>query len=147
MKGQLGITGILALFPTAIDSGNKTVEDSYSAAITQSVVDAIAVGLRESRYTWSAPTTGDLWTFITQSEASGDAITITKAEWRASRQELRVEATSSEQPGAVLTLVGFGEMTFKKGKYTFKKKPTANPGTVTVTSSLGGGATKTVKVK
>jgi type II secretory pathway pseudopilin PulG len=48
----LGITGIIALFPTAIESGNKTVEDSYAAAITQSVVDAIAVGVRESRYTY-----------------------------------------------------------------------------------------------
>lgn len=47
----LGITGIIALFPTAIESGNKTVEDSYAAAITQSVVDAVIVGVRESRYT------------------------------------------------------------------------------------------------
>ena len=47
----LGITGIVALFPTAIESGNQTVEDTYAATITQSVVDAIAVGLRESRYT------------------------------------------------------------------------------------------------
>ncbi|MCO5171925.1 MAG: hypothetical protein M9894_36965 [Planctomycetes bacterium] len=46
----LGITGIIALFPTAIESGNKTVEDSYAAAITQSVVDALTVGVRESRY-------------------------------------------------------------------------------------------------
>ena len=37
----LGIVGIISLFPTAIESGNKTVEDSYAAAITQSVVDAI----------------------------------------------------------------------------------------------------------
>jgi hypothetical protein len=60
----LGITGILALFPTAIDSGNKTVEDSYSAAITQSVVDAVAVGLRESRYSWTSPTTKTVWTYF-----------------------------------------------------------------------------------
>ncbi|MEZ0229601.1 MAG: hypothetical protein ACAI25_13310 [Planctomycetota bacterium] len=46
----LGISGIIALFPTAIESGNQTVQDSYAAAITQSVVDAIAVGIRESRY-------------------------------------------------------------------------------------------------
>lgn len=61
----LGITGILALFPTAIDSGNKTVEDTYSAAITQSVVDAIAVGLRESRYQWDAgPPNDQVWTYF-----------------------------------------------------------------------------------
>lgn len=52
----LGIMGIIALFPTAIESGNKTVEDSYAAAITQSVVDSITVGLRESRYQTSSST-------------------------------------------------------------------------------------------
>jgi Tfp pilus assembly protein PilV len=46
----LGISGIIALFPTAIEAGNQTVQDSYAAAITQSVVDAVAVGLTESRY-------------------------------------------------------------------------------------------------
>jgi prepilin-type N-terminal cleavage/methylation domain-containing protein len=46
----LGISGIIALFPTAIESGNQTVQDSYAAAITQSVVDAVSVGMRESRY-------------------------------------------------------------------------------------------------
>lgn len=59
----LGIVGIIALFPTAIDSGNKTIEDSYSAAITQSVVDAITVGLRESRYTFT-PAGGATWTYF-----------------------------------------------------------------------------------
>jgi len=49
----LGITGIVALFPTAIESGNKTVEDTYAATITQSVVDAISVGLRDARYSWA----------------------------------------------------------------------------------------------
>lgn len=63
----LGITGIVALFPTAIDSGNRTVEDTYAATITQSVVDAISVGLRESRYTWvadSGAAVGRPWTYF-----------------------------------------------------------------------------------
>lgn len=46
----LGISGIIALFPTAIESGNQTVQDSYAAAITQSVIDALAVGIREGRH-------------------------------------------------------------------------------------------------
>lgn len=58
----LGITGIIALFPTAIESGNKTIEDSYAAAITQSVVDAIAVGLAESRYT--VPAAGRTYSYF-----------------------------------------------------------------------------------
>ena len=64
----LGITGIIALFPTAIESGNQTVEDSYAAAITQSVVDAISVGIREARYVHDInidPTVvGDEWTYF-----------------------------------------------------------------------------------
>lgn len=59
----LGITGIIALFPTAIESGNQTVEDSYSAAITQSVVDAISVGIREARYTYITPGKEE-WTYF-----------------------------------------------------------------------------------
>jgi type II secretory pathway pseudopilin PulG len=61
----LGITGIIALFPTAIESGNQTVEDSYAAAITQSVVDAITVGIREARYTYDiSGAAGDEWTYF-----------------------------------------------------------------------------------
>ncbi|MBL4844192.1 MAG: prepilin-type N-terminal cleavage/methylation domain-containing protein [Planctomycetes bacterium] len=60
----LGITGIVALFPTAIESGNQTVEDTYSATITQSVVDAISVGIRESRYSYRAPVTNRVWTYF-----------------------------------------------------------------------------------
>ena len=92
-------------------------------------------------------TPGDSWSFTTATEPQGDVVTITKAEWKASRQELKVNATSSEQPDAELTLVGFGQMTFKKNKYEFKIKKVDNPGTVTVTSNLGGSDTATVKVR
>jgi hypothetical protein len=93
-------------------------------------------------------TTGTVWSFTPGAVAPVDAVTITKAEWKVSRQELKVEATSSEQPNAVLTLVGFGEMAFKRGKYSFKIKPVPNnPGSVTVNSDLGGSATKTVKLR
>ena len=37
----LGITGIVALFPTAIGSSRATVQDTYAAAIGQSVIDAL----------------------------------------------------------------------------------------------------------
>lgn len=60
----LGITGIVALFPTAIESGNQTVEDTYAATVTQSVVDAISVGIRESRYSHRAPATNRVWTYF-----------------------------------------------------------------------------------
>jgi len=61
----LGITGIVALFPTAIESGNQTVEDTYAATITQSVVDSISVGIRESRYSHrSTGATDRVWTYF-----------------------------------------------------------------------------------
>ena len=61
----VGISGIVALFPTAIDAGNQTVQDSYAAAITQSVMDALAVGIRESRYRVSDKGSPErIWTYF-----------------------------------------------------------------------------------
>jgi ABC-type sulfate transport system substrate-binding protein len=79
---------------------------------------------------------------------SGDTVVITKAEYKASKSELKVEATSSDQPNVTLTLVGYGTMTWKNNKYEFKGKGVADPGaTVTVTSSGGGEDTKAVTQK
>ena len=80
-------------------------------------------------------------------QAPGDEVTIIKAEWKKKNSELKVTATSRQQPGAVLTVVGFGQMKFKNGKYDRKTRGVADPGTVTVTSSLGGSATETVQVR
>lgn len=44
---MVGLCGIMAVFPHALKSANTTVEKSYAAAISQSVVDAIQLGLRE----------------------------------------------------------------------------------------------------
>jgi M6 family metalloprotease-like protein len=86
--------------------------------------------------------------YITVSEAT-EVVTILKAEWKSARQELTVEATSSEQPNATLTVVGFGTMTYlaNRNKYELKIRPVGNPGTVTVTSSQGGSDTKTVTIR
>src|SRR5437899_3395064 len=43
---MVGLLGILAVFPTAMRSATRAVEDTYCAAISQSVVDAIHMGLR-----------------------------------------------------------------------------------------------------
>ena len=90
-------------------------------------------------------TTGSVWSFTTGSP-SIEVVTILLATWNAVKQELQVEATSSEQPNATLTIEGIGTMSYKaaKSKYEFKLKPIANPGSVTVTSSQGGSATLTV---
>ena len=92
-------------------------------------------------------TSGVEWTFTTADATTGDTIIITKAEWKAGKTELKVEATSSGAPAAVLTVEGFGSMTYnsRKNIYTFADRTVSNnPGTVTVTSDLEGSATATV---
>ena len=42
----LGLVGILALFPVAIQSGRRVIEDSNAAVIAQSVAEAIRSGIR-----------------------------------------------------------------------------------------------------
>jgi hypothetical protein len=79
-----------------------------------------------------------------------DVVIIKKAEYKVGDKELRVEATSSAQPNATLTVVGYGKMVWKakKNKYELRIKPIANPGgSVTVTSDAGASATKTVTLK
>jgi hypothetical protein len=77
-----------------------------------------------------------------------DTVVITKAEWKNAGRKLTVWATSTGAPQAVLTLVGYGTMTYDSAnnRYTFVKNNTNNPGTVTVTSSQGGSDTETVTV-
>ncbi|MHC4744683.1 MAG: hypothetical protein ACYS8Z_22440, partial [Planctomycetota bacterium] len=75
----------------------------------------------------------------------GDTVTITVAEYKVDRNELKVEATSSDQPNVTLTVVGYGVMDWKANKYVYKEKPVADPGgTVTVISTGGGQDTKAV---
>jgi prepilin-type N-terminal cleavage/methylation domain-containing protein len=46
---MIGLVGIMAVFPHAMRSATSTVETSYAAAISQSVVDAIRLGLKQLR--------------------------------------------------------------------------------------------------
>ncbi|MCP4981707.1 MAG: hypothetical protein GY935_14580 [Gammaproteobacteria bacterium] len=79
---------------------------------------------------------------------AADTVTITKAKYVADKDKLRVKATSSGSPDAVLTVVGYGVMKFKDGGYVLRLKPVAPlppvPSTLTVVSSLGGSDTSTV---
>jgi hypothetical protein len=76
---------------------------------------------------------------------TSDVVTITRAEYRLSRQELKVTAISSEQPSAVLRVIEFNQdMVWKNNRYEFEVRPVSSPGTVTVTSDFGGSATATV---
>jgi len=101
---SLGIVGIIALFPTAIESGNKTVEDSYAAAITQSVVDAITVGLRESRYNYRTTTASSprTWTyFIFNHDGVVDRLPLVPEDFRDGKQG--APAYPGTYPASILT--------------------------------------------
>jgi VCBS repeat-containing protein len=82
--------------------------------------------------------------------ATTDTVTILTATYAKKTRRLTVEATSSAQPNAALTVVGYdGLMTYntKTKKYTYQTTVTSAPATVTVKSNKGGEATKTVTVK
>jgi beta-lactam-binding protein with PASTA domain len=82
-------------------------------------------------------------------DTSSDTVTIAKAEFKSDKSELKVEANSSDGGNVTLTVVGYGQMTYKsdKNKYEYKATVGSAPSTVTVTSSGGGSATKTVTQK
>jgi hypothetical protein len=87
---------------------------------------------------------------VNQASSGSDEVVIIFAEYRSKPKQLKVEATSTRQPEAVLTLDGYGPMTYDASakKYVFSQRVNTAPGsTVTVISSLGGSDTRTVTVK
>ena len=90
-----------------------------------------------------------LYAFDTSTAPATDTVNITQAIYKTSRQQLTVQATSSN-PEAVLSVYVtstdtlIGTLRLQRGKYTGKFTWPSNPGSVTVKSSAGGTATKTV---
>jgi len=75
-----------------------------------------------------------------------DEVNITMAKYNVLRRTLRLRATSSDAPHAILTVEGYGAMKFvqKKGYYELLKNKVRLrdvPETFTITSSFGGSAT------
>ena len=78
-----------------------------------------------------------------------DTLTINKVEYRLGSRELYIEATSTLQPEAILTLSGYGQMTWLSNQniYQFRKTGIDQPsGNITVSSSLGGSVTSSVDI-
>ena len=85
--------------------------------------------------------------------AASDTVTITKAQYSIANSQLKVNATDSN-PAAVLTVkvTSSGEVlgTMQSrgdGNYQLKKNGIANPVNITVTSNLGGSASKNVQAR
>ena len=71
-------------------------------------------------------------------------VTVTLAQWQSSNSRLTVEATTNYPVGSVsLTVTGYGVMTWEPAASVYRLivQPTANPGSVTVTSTAGGSGT------
>jgi hypothetical protein len=79
--------------------------------------------------------------------AQADTVTIGTATWTRKTKRIYVEATSSAGSAPTLTVQKYGVMTYNQtlGRYTYEGPASSKPSTVTVTSSLGGSATKSVK--
>jgi hypothetical protein len=78
---------------------------------------------------------------VTVRAAGPDAVDILTATYTQKTKKLHVEATSSAQPDAVLTVVGYGAMTWNAttGRYILDMRVPAAPGDhIKVTSSRGG---------
>jgi hypothetical protein len=76
-----------------------------------------------------------------------ESVTVTLATWQASSSRLTVEATTNYPVGSVtLSVTGYGAMTWVPASsvYRLVVQPTANPGSVTVTSTAGGSASRPV---
>lgn len=75
--------------------------------------------------------------------AATDIVTIFSPKYMKGTLRLTVKATSSAQPNAVLTVLGYGTVTYnaKKKEDTFQGTVDSAPATVTVQSSKGGIAT------
>src|SRR3989344_5427306 len=86
---------------------------------------------------------------VTVITAPADTVTITKATYDNAKKILDVSAVSTDGGSATLTLEGFGVMNYSsaKGSYSLRVTGISNPGTVTVTSSLGGSDTAQVTTK
>lgn len=75
-----------------------------------------------------------------------DTVNILTATYATRTKRLTVEATSTVQPTAKLTVSGYTTMTYntKTRRYALQVTTATNPEAVTVNSNLGGSATKTV---
>ena len=77
---------------------------------------------------------------------TADVVVIFSATYKSKDGRLVVQAESSDSPDAVLTVEGYGIMTYnsRRDRYRLIVTGTANPSTVTVTSSYGGSTTVAV---
>ncbi len=119
---------------TLISDGSFTYTPAAGYAGADSFIYNVSDGLLRS---------GSATVSITVTEP--DVVTIVSATYNTRKKQLSVTAKSSVQPNATLTVVNYGQMTYKTKTKTYVLTATAatKPAAVTVTSSRGGSATVT----
>jgi hypothetical protein len=86
-------------------------------------------------------------TITVNASPTTDTVDIVTATWTKKTKVLLVQATSSAQPNATLTVRDYGVMTWSGTLYTFSRKTPVALATVTVTSNEGGSDSSGVTVK
>ncbi|MGE5358638.1 MAG: Ig-like domain-containing protein [Bacteroidales bacterium] len=132
--------GSLTLSPNGSFTYTPTVGYSGSDSFTYTASDGTAT---------SNIATATLTITAAPPPPTNDTVTITSATYTRRTTTLAVQAKSSAQPNATLTVDGYGQMTWnsKSKVYTYQKKVSPAPASVSVTSSLGGSATSAVRSK
>jgi hypothetical protein len=118
---------------------------SYTPAAGYSGTDSFTYKAKDLSLLSNAATV----TITVNAAPAADTVTIVTATWTRKTKTLLVEATSSAQPNASLTVLGFGGMTYntRTKRYRYTKVVDSPPPSVTVESNLHGVATKTVTQK
>jgi WD40-like Beta Propeller Repeat len=132
--------------PAGSQSAVALVTTETTSSTTTATITATYNGVSiASRLTINAATTPP--------PASSDSVSVTRADYTSSKQELRLEATSTSSTATLKAYVTstnalLGTLTRNSGgKYFAKFNVATNPQSVTVRSSAGGSATRTVTLK
>lgn len=131
--------------PAGLQSAVALVTTKTTSATTTATITATYNGVSiTSELTINA---------ATAPPAASDSVSLTRADYSSSKQELRLEATSTSSTATLTAYVTstnalLGTLTRTSGgKYFAKFNVATNPQSVTVRSSAGGSATRTVTLK
>lgn len=145
---NLSSSSALASVPASVTVAAGTSSASFTVATT-SVASPASVTISATLNAASRTATLTL----NPASAPADTVSITLAQYDTSKRTLRVEATSTRSTSTLQAFVTIGGQLIGTltsnggGKYTGQFNLAANPQSITVRSSLGGSATRTVVAK
>jgi len=128
-----------------VNGGSQTftITPSSGYAVADVQVDGVSVGAVNS-YTFSAVNVDHTINATFGVVTGSDVVTALFCSYKSGKKELTVGATSSQQPTPILTLVGYGPMTWQPSMsryFSLVGNVAVKPASVTVVSSAGGSAT------